>query len=65
MVRVPAFSDALDEWYQGDGFNGCTFTNASVEYPRREDPIHMVCARYKKLVVQFVEELLDSYLSSP
>jgi len=67
MLRLMALFDALAEWAQSDSFNGCTFINASAEYPRREDPIHVACVNHKKLVVQFIEELIaemklpDSY----
>lgn len=67
MLRLLAFFDALAEWARSDSFNGCTFINASAEYPRREDPIHVACANHKKLVTQFIEELIaemqlpDSY----
>ena len=50
--------DAMDEWISSDNFNGCTFINASAEYPRRDDPVHVACSNHKKLVIQFVEELL-------
>jgi AcrR family transcriptional regulator len=58
MARIMAFFDALDEWARSDNFNGCTFINASAEFPRREDPIHVYCANHKKLVVQFIAELI-------
>lgn len=47
MARVLAFFDALDEWFRSDGFNGCTFINASAEYPRRDGPIHVAGANHK------------------
>jgi AcrR family transcriptional regulator len=58
MSRVLAFFDGLHEWIVGGGFNGCTFINASAEYPRQEDPIHLACAHHKKLVVEALEEML-------
>lgn len=58
MARIMAFFDTIDEWVRSDNFNGCTFINASAEFPRREDPIHVVCASHKKFVVQFIEELM-------
>ena len=58
MLRLLAFFDTLAEWAHSDAFNGCTFINASAEYPRREDPIHVACANHKKLVTQFIEELI-------
>ncbi len=58
MARIMALFDTLDEWAQSDSFTGCTFINASAEFPRREDPIHVACAHHKKLVVHFIEELI-------
>ncbi|MGI9291675.1 MAG: TetR/AcrR family transcriptional regulator [Gammaproteobacteria bacterium] len=58
MARIMALFDALTGWAESDQFNGCTFINASAEFPRREDPIHVACANHKKLVVQFIEELI-------
>jgi AcrR family transcriptional regulator len=58
MSRVLAFFDGLDEWFTSEGFNGCTFINASAEYPRSDCPIHLACADHKKLVLQTLEELL-------
>ena len=59
MARVLAFFDAINEWIQAEHFYGCAFINASAEYPRREDPVHVACASHKKLMVQFIEELLS------
>ena len=58
MARVLALFDALSDWAMGADFNGCTFINASAEFPRREDPIHVACVNHKKLVTQFIEELI-------
>ncbi len=58
MARVLALFDTIGEWANSDNFTGCTFINASAEFPRREDPIHVACANHKKLVTQFIEELI-------
>jgi AcrR family transcriptional regulator len=59
MARVMALFDAIGEWANDDNFSGCTFINASAEFPRREDPIHVACANHKRLVTQFIEELIS------
>ena len=64
MARVLALFDTIAEWARDDNFTGCTFINASAEFPRRDDPIHVACANHKKLVIQFIEELI-SQLSLP
>jgi AcrR family transcriptional regulator len=58
LAPVLAYFDALREWIESDGFNGCTFINASAEYPRRDDPVHVACANHKKQVTQFLESLI-------
>ena len=59
LSRIMSFFDALNEWFLSDGFCGCTFINASAEFPRKEDPIHVTCSSHKKLVVQFIQGLLS------
>jgi AcrR family transcriptional regulator len=59
MARMLALFDAFGEWTLEDNFTGCTFINASAEFPRREDPIHVACANHKKLVLQYIEELIS------
>ena len=58
MARILAFFDGLDEWFRSDSFNGCTFVNASAEYPRSDCPIHQACEEHKSLVMATLEELL-------
>ncbi len=58
MAPVLAFFDGLHEWFTGPGFNGCTFINASAEYPDENDPIHAACAEHKRLVLETLEGLL-------
>lgn len=59
MSPVLAFFDGLDEWFASDDFTGCTFINASAEYPRSDCPIHRACAGHKKRVLKTLEELLS------
>ncbi len=58
MARVLALFDFIDESACNDTFAGCMFINASAEYPRRDDPVHVACTSHKKLLTQFIEELL-------
>jgi AcrR family transcriptional regulator len=64
LARVLAFFDGLDEWFRSDSFNGCTFINASAEYPHEGCPIHQACEEHKLLVLATLEELLTD-LSLP
>lgn len=57
--RVLAFFDGLDEWFNSDSFNGCTFINASAEYPREDCPVHQACVAHKERVLNTLESLLS------
>ena len=59
LSRVLAFFDGLDEWLNSDSFNGCTFINASAEYPQSDCPIHRACAAHKERVLDTMESLLS------
>lgn len=65
-ARILAYFDALSEWFSSDKFNGCMFINASAEYPRKTDPIHVVCANHKRLILQYITKLISGIqLSHP
>ena len=55
--RLLAIFDALDEWFTGKDFTGCTFINASAEFADHDDPIHAVAAEHKRLVLAYVRDL--------
>ncbi|MGQ8365117.1 TetR/AcrR family transcriptional regulator [Glaciecola sp. 1036] len=59
FARILAFFDAIDEWTTSKQFSGCMFINASAEYPRHDHPVHVICAMHKRLVIQYIEELLS------
>jgi len=58
MRKLMALFDALHEWINGDNFYGCNFINASIEFKREDDPIHVTAAAHKKLMIQILLELL-------
>lgn len=58
LAKLMAFFDALDEWFNSDTFWGCNFINASIEFKRKDDPIHAAAAAHKKLVIQMLQEFL-------
>jgi len=55
--QLIAMFDALGEWFSGKDYSGCMFINASAEYARPDDPIHMVAGEHKKLILKFLREL--------
>jgi len=58
IVKLMALFDALHEWISGEAFYGCNFINASVEFKRQDDPIHVAAAAHQKLTIQMLMELL-------
>ena len=59
IACVLAFFDGLDEWFRSEAFNGCTFINASAEYPRADCPIHRACEAHKRLVLETLAGMLE------
>lgn len=59
FAKPLAFFDAIGEWTTSSQFSGCMFINASAEFPRQDHPIHVICTMHKRLVIQYVEELLE------
>ncbi|WP_432452332.1 MULTISPECIES: TetR/AcrR family transcriptional regulator [unclassified Agarivorans] len=59
LAPIMAFFDGLNHWINSDSFFGCMFINASAEYPRHNDPVHITCATHKEQVINFIEDLLS------
>ncbi len=55
--QLIAMFDALEEWFSGKDYSGCMFINASAEFARPDDPIHMVAGEHKNLILKFLREL--------
>lgn len=58
LAKLLAYLDALNEWIKSDSFCGCNFINASIEFKRKDDPIHAAAAAHKKLGIQMLKEFL-------
>ena len=58
LGKLLCFFDALNEWFNSDSFYGCNFINASIEFKRKDDPIHVAAAAHKKLMIQILQEFL-------
>ncbi|MGH1414162.1 MAG: TetR/AcrR family transcriptional regulator [Pelagimonas sp.] len=52
-----ALFDALEEWFQQDGFQGCMFIKASAEYQEREHPINAQALEHKRLLLEHFTQL--------
>ncbi len=49
--------DVLEEWFNGDAFNGCVFINAAAEYGNCNDPVHEAAARHKRLTFDYIVDM--------
>jgi AcrR family transcriptional regulator len=51
---VLAIFDALHEWFNSDTFFGCNFINASAEYAKADNLIHLFSAKHKQKIVDLI-----------
>ncbi len=54
--RLLAIFDALEEWFENEGFNGCVFMKAACEYGPVNDPVHVAAAAQKRAVFDYMLE---------
>ena len=58
--------DALEEWFNEPGYQGCMFIKASSEYQQASHPIHKQSADHKRLLEIHITELAEKAgLSNP
>ncbi len=56
--QVLALYDALADWFNDVGFQGCMFINATVEFAERSNPIHQMAAQHKVTFAAYVRDLV-------
>jgi AcrR family transcriptional regulator len=56
-ARLLAAFDVIADWCVSPGFYGCTFINASAEFHRRDDPIHVAAAENKRAIARYLRDL--------
>ncbi len=49
--------DVLDEWFSSPDFKGCMFIKAAAEFQEPDHPAHMISARHKCLMVDYIQDL--------
>ena len=57
--RLLAVFDTYHDWFREEGFQGCMFMNAIVEYPEQDNPIHLAALEHKRFVTGFMRDLLQ------
>ncbi len=64
--QLLAMFDALEEWFNESGYQGCMFIKASSEYQQASHPIHKQSADHKRLLEIHITELSEKAgLSNP
>ena len=64
--QLLAMFDALEEWFNEPGYQGCMFIKASSEYQQASHPIHKQSADHKRLLEIHITELAEKAdLSNP
>lgn len=56
--QVLALFDALADWFDSVGFQGCLFINATVEFAQQDNPIHKIAAAHKRRFAAHVRDLV-------
>jgi AcrR family transcriptional regulator len=56
--QILALFDALADWFESVGFQGCLFINATVEFAEQDNPIHKVAAAHKRRFAARVRDLM-------
>ena len=57
--QLRALFDVVEQIIEQDGFHGCIFVNAAMEFPLAHDPVHQLSARNKEAIVDIVFELAE------
>jgi len=56
-TRLLSIFDAHDLWFNEKTFSGCLFINASAEFSSHDDPFHLICAKHKRNIKEYLHEL--------
>ena len=57
--QLRALFDVVEQIIEQDGFHGCIFVNAAIEFPLPHDPVHQLSARNKEGIVDIVHEVAE------
>ncbi|MCC7351768.1 MAG: TetR/AcrR family transcriptional regulator [Phycisphaerales bacterium] len=57
--QIRAMLDVVQQVIAQDGFHGCIFVNAAMEFPLAHDPAHQAAARHKRAIEELVFELAE------
>lgn len=58
-ARILGLFDALHDWFHDEGFRGCIFMNAAVEFPSPNDPVHHAAAAHGANIDREIRAMLE------
>jgi AcrR family transcriptional regulator len=57
--QLIAVFDVVEQVIEQDGFHGCIFVNAAMEFPLPHHPVHQLSARNKEAILGIVHEVAE------
>jgi AcrR family transcriptional regulator len=57
--QLRALFDVVEQIIEQEGFHGCIFVNAAIEFPLPHDPVHRLSARVKEGIRDIVQEIAE------
>jgi AcrR family transcriptional regulator len=57
--QLRALFDVVKQIIETDGFHGCIFVNAAIEFPLAHTPVHQLSARNKQAIFDIVYEIAE------
>lgn len=57
--QLRALFDVVEEIIETEGFHGCIFVNAAIEFPLPHTPVHQLSARNKQAIFDIVREIAE------
>jgi AcrR family transcriptional regulator len=57
--QLRALFDVVEQIIEQDGFHGCIFVNAAIEFPLPHTPVHRLSARNKEAILGIVHEIAE------
>ncbi|MEQ8847456.1 TetR/AcrR family transcriptional regulator [Botrimarina sp.] len=55
--QLHAVLDVVDQILASDGFHGCIFVNAAIEFPLQHEPAHQAASENKRAIEQILESI--------
>jgi AcrR family transcriptional regulator len=57
--QLRALFDVVEQIIEQEGFHGCIFVNAAIEFPLPHTPVHQLSARNKQAIFEIVHDIAE------